>query len=245
MPICDNCGMGLPVGYEYCFQCGYPVRGLPPEGPVVGGQGADAAGPAAAQPAPPRSDYAAAPPFGAQPPAAYPAAAGLRRAPAATARTQVLAPWTARLAAGLIDYLLVSCVIAVVAVMWFSAAKGGTQGLLSDLGKTSGPMMELEGALILGFFAYNVVCEAAFHATLGKRVLGLRVVAHGGAPAGLPAVLVRNLTKALSCLVWVVGLPLALFTIATDANHQRFGDRLAHTYVLRDVVTIVAPGAPR
>ena len=89
------------------------------------------------------------------------------------------------------------------------------------------------------------MCEAVFHATLGKRVLGLRVVAHGGAPAGLPAVLVRNLTKALSCLVWVVGLPLALFTIASDANHQRFGDRLAHTYVLRDVVTIVAPGAPR
>jgi len=39
VPICDNCGMGLPVGYDYCFKCGYPVRGLPPEGPIVGGVG--------------------------------------------------------------------------------------------------------------------------------------------------------------------------------------------------------------
>ena len=43
MPICDNCGMGLPVGYEYCFKCGYPVRGLP-------AGDADPAGAAAQQP---------------------------------------------------------------------------------------------------------------------------------------------------------------------------------------------------
>ena len=68
MPICDNCGMGLPVGYDYCFKCGYPVRGVTPEGPIVGGRG-----PAAAQPAPARAAHAAAaapalrrpsPPFG-------------------------------------------------------------------------------------------------------------------------------------------------------------------------------------
>jgi len=27
MPICGHCGTGLPVGYEYCFKCGRPVRG--------------------------------------------------------------------------------------------------------------------------------------------------------------------------------------------------------------------------
>ena len=106
-------------------------------------------------------------------------------------------------------------------------------------------MMELEGALMASFFAYNVICEAGFHATLGKRVLNMRVVAYGGGPAGPGALLLRNLTKVLSCLVWVVGVPLAMFSIATNPDHQRFGDRLAHTYVLRDVVTFVAPGAPR
>ena len=95
------------------------------------------------------------------------------------------------------------------------------------------------------FFLYNVICEAVFHATLGKRVLNMRVVAYGGGPAGLGAVVLRNLTKAVSCLVAVVGVPVAMVTIAINPNHQRLGDRLAHTYVLRDVVTFVAPGAPR
>ena len=253
MPICDNCGMGLPVGYEYCFKCGYPVRGLPPEGPIVGG-----VGPAAQQPAPPRPD-AAASPFGAQPPvAAQPPFAGRSPfgrpsapgygAPAATGRTQVLAGWNVRLAAALIDYMLVSIVVSVVVAVWFSSAFGGTQGLIDHLlSNTSGsrPLIELEGALLASFFVYNVICEAAFRATLGKRVLNLRVVAYGGGSAGLGGLLLRNVTKTLSCLIWVVGVPLALFSIATNPDHQRLGDRLAHTYVLRDVVTFVAPGAPR
>ena len=54
MPICDNCGMGLPVGYEYCFKCGYPVRGLP-------AGDADPAGAAAQQPPPPGLGAAAGP----------------------------------------------------------------------------------------------------------------------------------------------------------------------------------------
>ncbi len=235
MPICDNCGMGLPVGYEYCFKCGYPVRGLPPEG-------AGAAGAAAQQPPPPRPGDAAAP-AGGPAPFGYPSAPG--GVPPATARTQVLAAWNARLAAALIDYMLVSVMVGVVVVVWFAGAFGGTQGLLSHLSSTSRPTMELEGALLASFFAYNVICEAVFHATLGKRVLGLRVVAYGGGPAGLSALVLRNLTKGLSCFVWPVGVPLALFTMATNPDHQRLGDRLAHTYVLRDVVTFVAPGAPR
>jgi uncharacterized RDD family membrane protein YckC len=229
--------MGLPVGYEYCFKCGYPVRGLPPES-------AGAAGAAAQQPPPPRPDDDAASPYGGPAPFAYPAAPAIG-APAATARTQVLAAWSARFAAALIDYMLVSVMVAVVVVVWFAGAFGGTQGLLSHLSSTSRPTMELEGALMVSFFAYNVICEAVFHATLGKRVLGLRVVTYGGGPAGLAGLVLRNLTKGLSCFVWPVGVPLALFTMATNPNHQRLGDRLAHTYVLRDVVTFVAPGAPR
>ena len=246
MPICDNCGMGLPVGYDYCFKCGYPVRGVTPEGPIVGGRG-----PAAAQPAPARPDQAAASPYGAQPPSAPSfgsPVASADGAPAAIVRTQVLAGWTVRLAAVLIDYLLVSLVVSVVVAVWFSSELGGTQGLLSRLlSNSSGtrPLMELEGALMASFFAYNVICEAGFHATLGKRVLNMRVVAYGGGPAGAGALLLRNLTKLLSCLVWVVGVPLAMFSIATNPDHQRLGDRLAHTYVLRDVVTFAAPGAPR
>jgi len=251
MPICDNCGTGLPVGYEYCFQCGYPVRGLPADDQHGGGG-------AAAQPPPPPGfappegfappSFGAAPGspgFGAPPPGFAPPA-GFAPAPA-MARAQVLAGWSVRLVASLIDYMLVSLVLGFGAFFWFASIWGGTQNVLSHLvgsQSSSTPMLELEALLIGGFFVYNTVCEAFFHATLGKRVLGLRVVAYGGGPAGPAAVLVRNLTKAASCVVPIVGVPLALVTIGIDANRQRFGDRLAHTYVLRDVVTIVAPGTP-
>jgi uncharacterized RDD family membrane protein YckC len=70
-------------------------------------------------------------------------------------------------------------------------------------------------------------------------------VAYGGGRPGIVAVVVRNLTKVLSALLWIVGVPVAMFAIATNANHQRLGDRLAGTYVLHDVFTFVAPGAPQ
>ncbi len=229
MPICDNCGMGLPVGYEYCFKCGYPVRGLP-------AGDADPAGAAAQQPPPPGLGPAAGPFAGGY----RPAAPGF--GPAAAARTQVLASWQSRLAAALIDYAVVSAAIGLVAGV--SGALSGTASLWSH-GTTSRPVLLLEGALLLAFAAYNLICEAAFGATLGKRLLGLRVVAYGGARPGIVAVVVRNLTKVLSGLFWIVGVPVAMFAIATNANHQRLGDRLAGTYVLHDVFTFVAPGAPQ
>jgi uncharacterized RDD family membrane protein YckC len=152
----------------------------------------------------------------------------------------VLASWQSRLGAALIDYAVVSAAIGLVAGV--SGALSGTASLWSH-GTTSRPVLLLEGALLLAFAAYNLICEAAFGATLGKRLLGLRVVAYGGARPGIVAVVVRNLTKVLSALFWIVGVPVAMFAIATNANHQRLGDRLAGTYVLHDVVTFVAPGA--
>jgi len=242
MPICAKCGTGLPVGYEYCFQCGYPVRGLPPDAPDAG-----AAGAAGTLPPPPPGDTASTAPFGSPPPFGYQGATGYA-APAATARTQVLAGWSVRLVAALIDYMVVSLVVGVVGYFWFAGSLGGSQGLISHLvGDTSSssPMLILEAALIGGFFVYNMICEAVFHATLGKRVLSLRVVAYGGASPGVYALFTRNLTKAVSCLIPFAGVPIAMVSIALDANNQRLGDRLARTYVLRDVVTIVAPGTPR
>jgi uncharacterized RDD family membrane protein YckC len=242
MPICDKCGTGLPVGYDYCFQCGYPVRGLPPDAPSAG-----VAGGAGTLPPPAPGDAAGTAPFGLPLPFGY-GGASPNAAPAAVARTQVLAGWSLRLVAALIDYMVVSLVIGMVGYFWFADSLGGSQGLISHLvGDTSSsrPMLILEAALMGGFFVYNMICEAVFHATLGKRVLSLHVVAYGGASPGVYALLVRNLTKALSCLVPFAGVPIAMVSIALDANNQRIGDRLARTYVLRDVVTIVAPGTPR
>ena len=279
MPICEKCGTGLPVGYEYCFQCGHPVRGLPaddenarpgvlPPFPPAPGT-ADDAGPSGGLTPAPRLDAPAtgasaagvpgtsAPGYGtpgwSAPGWAFPGA----QAPAAgvpvfgqtpaLARTQVLATWGVRFLAAAIDYMIVSMTVAVVAMVVLSNRWGGEQNVLSHLTSSTGSatLIELDAAVICAFFVYCLIGEVAFQSTLGKRVLGLRVVAYGGARASLAAVVLRNVTKAMSCLFPLVGLPLALVMIGVDPNRQRIGDRLARTYVLRDVVTIVAPGAPR
>ena len=235
--------MGLPVGHDYCFKCGYPVRGLPADDAGAAG----AAGAAAQQPPPPPFAPPTGPPAdgltgGAQPGAPGFAPAALAFAPAA-ARTQVLATWQSRLAAAVIDYALVSAAVGL--VIGVSGALGGAQGIWSHVGTTSRPVLILEAALWLGFGAYCLICEAIFGATLGKRLLLLRVVAYGGGRPGIGALVVRNFTKVLSGAFWFVGVPVAMVAIASNANHQRLGDRLAGTFVLRDVVTFGAPGPPR
>ena len=231
--------MGLPVGHDYCFKCGYPVRGLPADD-------AGAAGAAAQQPPPPPFAPPMGPPaggpFGGALPGAPGAPGAMAFAPAA-ARTQVLATWQSRLAAAVIDYAIVSAAVGL--VIGVSGALGGAQGIWSHLGTTSRPVLILEAALWLGFGAYCLICEAIFGATLGKRLLSLRVVAYGGGRPGIGALIVRNFTKILSGAFWFVGVPVAMVAIAGNANHQRLGDRLAGTFVLRDVVTFVAPAPPR
>ena len=50
--------------------------------------------------------------------------------------------------------------------------------------------------LLLGiFFAYYVICEAIFGRTIGKRLVGLRVVDGAGQHIGLGASFVRNLLR--------------------------------------------------
>ncbi len=250
MPICDNCGMGLPVGYDYCFKCGYPVRGLPADHEAAASS-TMADPPGWAQPDAEQAEWAApdagsgAPGWSApdvdRPGWTMPAGGAGYAAPAATAHTDVLAPWTARLAAALIDYMLVSVIAAVIAVVGFGGSLGSSADILRNFGTSSRAMVVLEAAMLVCLFLYNVVAEALFHATLGKRVLGLRVVGYGGVPAGLGPVLVRNVTKIASCIVWFVGVPVALASIGIDRNHQRLGDRMAHTYVVREVTGFTPP----
>jgi len=250
MPICENCGTGLPVGYEYCYQCGYPVRGLPPADPDT------QAGVASPLPSPPVAPTDGAPGPGGPgrgPPGAVAPTAGVPgiAQPQPLASAQVLATWGMRFAAAVIDYLIVAIVVFVPVLLVLSNRWGGEQNVIARLRGDSGSSTAvlLEVGLFSVFFVYNLVCEAAFQATLGKRLLNLRVVGYGGARPSFGAVFVRNVTKALSYGVplvnVVVGLPLAMVMIAVDHDRQRIGDRLAHTYVLRDVVTIVAPGTPR
>jgi uncharacterized RDD family membrane protein YckC len=83
--------------------------------------------------------------------------------------------------------------------------------------------------LALGL-GYYIVCEATTGATLGKRMVGIRVVDEDGDRVTFGAVVVRNLLRLVDALFfYLVGFLFAL----TSARGQRLGDRAAHTIVVR------------
>lgn len=83
--------------------------------------------------------------------------------------------------------------------------------------------------LALGL-GYYIVCEAATGATLGKLMVGIRVVGEDGEHATFGAAVVRNLLRLVDALFfYLVGAVFAL----TSTRGQRLGDRAAHTIVVR------------
>jgi uncharacterized RDD family membrane protein YckC len=77
---------------------------------------------------------------------------------------------------------------------------------------------------------YYIVCEAATGTTLGKRMVGIRVVGEDGEHITFGAAFVRNLVRLVDCLFfYLVG---GLFAL-TSTRGQRLGDRAAHTIVVR------------
>jgi uncharacterized RDD family membrane protein YckC len=83
--------------------------------------------------------------------------------------------------------------------------------------------------LALGL-GYYIVCEAATGATLGKRMVGIRVVDEDGDRVTLGAAIIRNLLRLVDALFfYLVGFLFAL----TSSRGQRLGDRAAHTIVVR------------
>jgi uncharacterized RDD family membrane protein YckC len=82
-------------------------------------------------------------------------------------------------------------------------------------------------ALCLGYY---ILCEAITGMTLGKRMVGIRVVADDGHHVGLNAAVVRNLLRLIDgfCF-YLVG---AIFVLASRRG-QRLGDHIAATLVVR------------
>lgn len=103
-------------------------------------------------------------------------------------------------------------------------------------------------ALVLGYF---VVMEAMSGRTVGKRLLGLRVVSPDGSPISWRAATVRRLPFVIGNLlpgpagaVLIVALPaLALLTVVSDTTGGRgYHDRWAGTQVVRDDLHTAPPG---
>ncbi|GCE22719.1 RDD family protein [Dictyobacter kobayashii] len=80
------------------------------------------------------------------------------------------------------------------------------------------------------YFLYFIILEATMGATLGKKILGLRVVRQDGAPISWSESLIRNLLRIIDGLfAYLLG---AIF-IWTSPLKQRLGDKAAHTLVVK------------
>jgi len=80
-------------------------------------------------------------------------------------------------------------------------------------------------------FAYLILMEAYIGWTIGKRILGMRVVDETGGKIGLLKSIIRNLLR-LADGLHAFYIPGIIF-IATSPKEQRFGDRIAKTYVAK------------
>ena len=109
---------------------------------------------------------------------------------------------------------------------------GGTYAERNDSGANAGFTLDGGGALawILGAFAYYVVSELVFGATIGKLVVGLRVVNGDGEPITLGQALLRNIVRPVDfAFLYLV----AAIAVWTSPQRQRLGDRAAATFVVR------------
>ena len=80
-------------------------------------------------------------------------------------------------------------------------------------------------------FAYLILMEAYVGWTVGKKILGMRIVDERGSKIGLSKSIIRNLLRLVD------GLPalniLGIILIASSPKAQRFGDRIAKTFVIK------------
>jgi uncharacterized RDD family membrane protein YckC len=145
--------------------------------------------------------------------------------PRGTAEAGPNEAFAARIGAAAIDHLLF-----VAAFVALAFATGGNRS------SSHGFSLNLGTGGTLGWWAlalaYYFVCEAATGQTLGKRLVGVRVVGRSGGRPGAGAVAVRTLLRAVDVLplLYAVGLITAL---ATGNARQRVGDMAAGTFVTR------------
>ena len=126
--------------------------------------------------------------------------------------------------ATLIDSILLMIVIGLIGIA-FRAGLTFVHGSMTYI--PSGPAGILQ---IIIPFLYYIILEATMGATVGKRVVGLRVVKVGGSPVSWGGSIIRNLLRMVDGLF---GYLLGGIFVISSPMRQRLGDRLAKTVVIR------------
>ena len=86
--------------------------------------------------------------------------------------------------------------------------------------------------LLTAWFNYFAFCEWRWGQTVGKNMLGLRVIAGDGGRLGWNAAALRNLLRLADLPLALVGIDYAI--VNRSPRRQRLGDRAADTLVVRE-----------
>jgi uncharacterized RDD family membrane protein YckC len=131
-----------------------------------------------------------------------------------------------RAVAFLIDVVFFTLIILTV---W--AIAGGVNQTAQDNLSITDPNTAATLVINLASLVYFGGLESAWGATVGKRLMGLRVAMLDGSPLTGRAVLLRTLGRFLDMLVFT---PLvAAIMVWSSPNKQRLGDRWGGTIVIR------------
>jgi len=138
-----------------------------------------------------------------------------------------------RLFGFVLDWLFIATVGGLLSFGFVSALRGVDLGV----GWVVAGFILLYGGLIFG---YPVACETLWRGrTLGKAALGLRVVTIEGAPVRFRHAAIRT---ALGLVEFVLtGGAIAVLSMLLTRRHQRVGDLVAGTLVLRERSGLRAP----
>jgi uncharacterized RDD family membrane protein YckC len=103
------------------------------------------------------------------------------------------------------------------------------------IGGTSAEGFHLEGGPFflwtLIAFGYYIVMEAKFGATIGKRMVGLKVVKlEGAASLDWQAAIVRNILRLVDGFLFYL---IGAIVVWTSDKKQRLGYKVAHTVVIK------------
>ena len=129
-----------------------------------------------------------------------------------------------RVLATLVDFILFFVLLFVLAIP-FGTTSTETGGVSASLG-TLGTLV-----YTVIIFAYYVLLEGYLGQTVGKMLLGIKVVREGnGEVPGLGAAAIRTLLRIIDGFFFYI---VAFITVLVSGKNQRLGDMAANTLVVR------------
>lgn len=86
---------------------------------------------------------------------------------------------------------------------------------------------------LCGVLCYFVLLEWKTQATLGKKIMGIKVLSDTGGTISLKQAFIRNVFRVIDLFPYMVPYLLGLIILAANEKKQRLGDQIAHTIVVK------------